>query len=108
MQDETARLDAAAAAICERRNAQDWPCNGLDFDMEMARVALEAADRTSGNTLPLEQLPPGCVASIYAPLDRVPGIWSSCIHRGSKAYRLGYGGSPRDAVLSAIAQVRDD
>lgn len=37
------RLDAAAAAICERRNAPDWPCNGLDFDVELARVALVAA-----------------------------------------------------------------
>lgn len=31
-----------ADAICERRNANDWPCNGLDFDEEMARVAIEA------------------------------------------------------------------
>jgi hypothetical protein len=38
------RLDAAAAAICERRNRADWPCNGLDFDVEMARVALAASD----------------------------------------------------------------
>ena len=30
------RLAAAATAICERRNAPDWPCNGLDFDKEMA------------------------------------------------------------------------
>lgn len=30
-----------AEAICERRNASDWPCNGLDFDTEMARVALD-------------------------------------------------------------------
>lgn len=34
--------DDIAAAICERRNASDWPCNGLDFDAEMARVALKA------------------------------------------------------------------
>lgn len=36
------RLEGAIAeAICERRNASDWPCNGLDFDAEMARVALK-------------------------------------------------------------------
>ncbi len=32
-----------ADAICERRNANDWPCNGLDFDEEMAKIALNAA-----------------------------------------------------------------
>lgn len=35
-------VEAAATAICERRNANDWPCNGLDFDDEMARVAITA------------------------------------------------------------------
>lgn len=34
-------IDAVASAICERRNASDWPCNGLDFDVEMARVAIK-------------------------------------------------------------------
>src|SRR5215212_8431559 len=37
-----AALDAAATAVCERRNASDWPCNGLDFDEEMARAAVIA------------------------------------------------------------------
>ena len=31
-----------ADAICERRNANDWPCNDLDFDEEMAKVAIKA------------------------------------------------------------------
>lgn len=35
-------ISRVATAICERRNANDWPCNGLDFDQEMARVAIEA------------------------------------------------------------------
>jgi hypothetical protein len=59
------------------------------------------------NTLPLELLPPGCVVSVYAPLDSLPETWSSCVHRGPKAYPLGYGATPRQAVISAIAQVKD-
>lgn len=35
-------LEKIANAICERRNANDWPCNGLDFDTEMAKAALLA------------------------------------------------------------------
>lgn len=35
-------IEKVANAICKRRNANDWPCNGLDFDEEMARVAIEA------------------------------------------------------------------
>ena len=39
---KTIMIKKVADAICERRNANDWPCNGLDFDEEMARVAIEA------------------------------------------------------------------
>lgn len=35
-------LEKVANAICERRNANDWPCNGLDFDTEMAKTAINA------------------------------------------------------------------
>ena len=37
-----AMINAAAEAICERRNTLDWPCNGLDFDVELAKAALRA------------------------------------------------------------------
>ncbi len=60
------------------------------------------------NTIPLELIPPGCVPSIYGPLPGAPDTWSSCIHRGAKAYPMGYGGTPRQAVLSALAQVKAD
>lgn len=35
-------IEKVANAICKRRNDDDWPCNGLDFDMEMAKAAIEA------------------------------------------------------------------
>lgn len=58
------------------------------------------------NTIPMELMPEGCVPSVYGPLPGTPNTWASCIHRGSKAYRMGYGGTPRQAVLSALAQVK--
>jgi hypothetical protein len=44
-------VEVAANAICERRNADDWPCNGLDFDYEMALAALEAAEKVRGKVV---------------------------------------------------------
>ena len=35
-------IDSVSSAICHRRNDPTWPCNGLDFDDEMARAALTA------------------------------------------------------------------
>lgn len=38
----SALIEKVAEAICHRRNENDWPCNGLDFDEEMARTAISA------------------------------------------------------------------
>lgn len=35
----------AAAAICEERNHPDWPCRGVDFDVALAKAAIEAMKR---------------------------------------------------------------
>ena len=59
------------------------------------------------NTLPLESLPEGCKASVYAPIAVQGDMWASCVFKGSHAYRMGYGASPRTAMLAAISMVRE-
>ncbi len=53
---DTIRLEAVAEAICQSRNRADWPCNGLDYDAELARVALEAADAVDILRIPVAML----------------------------------------------------
>jgi hypothetical protein len=58
------------------------------------------------NNLPLELLPAGYMASVYAPLPSAPGMWGCAIF-GPGGSTLGswfaYGVTPRQAVLNALA-----
>ena len=67
------------------------------------------------NTIPMELMPEGYFPSIYAPLPGTPGTWMALIHRpglqpsGIPGFKMGYGGTPRQAVISALAAAyRDD
>lgn len=74
-----------SAAICERRNAPDWPCNGLDFDDEMARAALAALAEAGMVVVPREPT-------------------SAAIHHGIDAYEAAarQGNAPMCAAYRAM------
>jgi hypothetical protein len=62
-------IKKVAEAICERRNANDWPCNGLDFDEEMAKVAISAM---------LEPNMPQVEAGLVALVDEIERVSPDC------------------------------
>ena len=52
-----ATIEKVAEAICHRRNESDWPCNGLDFDTEMAKAAITALLESGEVVLAAPQAP---------------------------------------------------